>query len=107
MNEPSRGDADRAGRAGNPNAEGEQGLAGDMGVSSERTGPFEPDSVEGTGTPASAQGRTDGAEEPVADTVVEHRQVQEVEDNTATLRPHEDIRAANPHPHRDDEDEHG
>lgn len=45
-------------REGNPNGESEAGLAGDMGVSSERRGPFE--GIEGTGTVGSAQGRTDG-----------------------------------------------
>ena len=45
-------------REGNPSGESEQGLAGDLGISSEREGPFE--GVEGTGTLASAQGRTDG-----------------------------------------------
>ncbi|CAN5511521.1 hypothetical protein BH10ACT10_BH10ACT10_10670 [soil metagenome] len=45
-------------RESHPNAGGPEGLAGDMGVSSERTGGFE--GVEGTGTAASAQGRTDG-----------------------------------------------
>ncbi|CAN5239407.1 hypothetical protein BH18ACT9_BH18ACT9_08690 [soil metagenome] len=51
-------DPDEA-REGNPNAESEHGLAGDLGLSSERQGPFE--GIEGTGTLASAQGRTDGA----------------------------------------------
>ena len=90
--------------AGNPNAESEHGLAGDMGVSSERTGPFE--DVEGTGTSGSAQGRTDGATEThpgqVEPSTEEHHQVQEVEENSAELRSHEEIRAANPHPHRDE-----
>ncbi len=45
-------------REGNPSGESEQGLAGDLGVSSEREGPFE--GIDGTGTVASAQGRTDG-----------------------------------------------
>ena len=49
---------DVSGREGNPNGESDQGLAGDLGISSERTGPFE--GIEGTGTSASAQGRTDG-----------------------------------------------
>ena len=90
--------------AGNPNAESEHGLAGDMGVSSERTGPFE--DVEGTGTSGSAQGRTDGASEThpgqVEPSTEEHHQVQDVEENTAELPPHEHVRAVNPHPHRDE-----
>ncbi|MGI8901845.1 MAG: hypothetical protein ACR2HA_13140 [Nocardioides sp.] len=45
-------------REGNPSGESEQGLAGDLGISSEREGPFE--GIEGTGTLASAQDRTDG-----------------------------------------------
>jgi len=90
--------------AGNPNAESEHGLAGDMGVSSERTGPYE--GSENTGTLASSQGRTHGAEDEhdlVAPDGVEHRQAQQVEENTAELPSHEEIRAANPHPHRDEE----
>lgn len=45
-------------REGNPSAESEAGLAGDLGISSERTGPFA--GVEGTGTVGSARARTDG-----------------------------------------------
>ena len=45
-------------RESHPNAGGPQGLAGDLGLSSERTGGFE--GVEGTGSSASAQGHTDG-----------------------------------------------
>jgi hypothetical protein len=91
-------------KAGNPNAESEHGLEGDLGVSSERTGPFE--GVEGTGTVGSAKGHTDGDVETHPDQVEpsteEHRQVQEVEENTAELPSHEHIREANPHPQRDD-----
>jgi len=93
------------GQEGNPSGESDEGLAGDLGVSSERTGPFE--GVEGTGSSASTQGRTDGASETHPDQVEpsseEHRQVQEVEDNTAELRSHEEIRAANPRPRRDED----
>ena len=49
-------------RESHPNASGPESLAGDMGISSERTGPFE--GIEGTGTLVSSQGRTDG-ESPV------------------------------------------
>ncbi len=45
-------------RESHPNAGGPQGLAGDLGLSSERTGGFE--GVEGTGSSASTQGHTDG-----------------------------------------------
>ena len=92
------------GQMGNPSGESDEGLSGDLGVSSERTGPFE--GVEGTGTSGSAQGRTDGATEThpgqVEPSTEEHHQVQEVEENSAELRSHEEIRAANPHPHRDE-----
>ncbi len=57
-------------RESHPNAGGPQGLAGDMGVSSERTGPFE--GVEGTGTSASAQGRTDGETTTVPEGELDH-----------------------------------
>jgi hypothetical protein len=50
-------------RESHPNAGGPQGLAGDMGLSSERTEGFE--GVEGTGSSASAQGHTDGEAAPV------------------------------------------
>jgi hypothetical protein len=55
--------------AANPNAASSSGLAGDMGISSERTGPAdetgtgglgELDDLEGTGTVGSARGRTHG-----------------------------------------------
>lgn len=45
-------------RESHPNAAGPEGLAGDMGVSSERDGPFE--GIEGTGSLASVQDHTDG-----------------------------------------------
>lgn len=45
-------------REGNPSGESEPGLAGDLGVSSERTD-ADLSGIEGTGTTASAQGRTD------------------------------------------------
>lgn len=45
-------------RESHPNASGPEGLAGDMGLSSERHGPFE--GIEGTGSQASAQHATDG-----------------------------------------------
>jgi hypothetical protein len=45
-------------RESHPNAGGPEGLAGDLGLSSERTGPF--DGIEGTGNQASTEGATDG-----------------------------------------------
>ena len=45
-------------RESHPNASGPEGLAGDMGLSSERRGPFE--GIEGTGSLVSAQEATDG-----------------------------------------------
>ena len=45
-------------RESHPNAAGPDGLAGDMGLSSERAGPFE--GIEGTGSQASAASTTDG-----------------------------------------------
>ena len=97
-------DRESSSRVGNPSAESERGLEGDMGVSSERTGPY--DGVEDTGTVGSAKGRTDGASEThpgeVEPSTEEHRQVQEIEENSAELRSHEHVRAANPHPRRDD-----
>ncbi len=45
-------------RESHPNAAGPDGLSGDMGLSSERSDGYE--GIEGTGSAASAQGRTDG-----------------------------------------------
>jgi hypothetical protein len=45
-------------RESHPNASGPEGLAGEMGISSEREGPFE--GIEGTGSLASAADSTDG-----------------------------------------------
>ena len=58
-------DQESTNRESHPNASGPEGLAGDMGISSEREGPFE--DIEGTGSLASAQQSTDG-EAPMADT---------------------------------------
>jgi hypothetical protein len=49
-------------RESHPNAGGPAGLAGDMGISSEREGPFE--GIEGTGSLASVQHSTDGESPP-------------------------------------------
>jgi hypothetical protein len=97
-------DDETPGRAANPNAESAHGLAGDMGISSERTHPFGSDSIEGTGTVGSARGHTDGEVEThpgqVEPSDEVHRQEQEVEANTASLPSHDHIREANPRPTR-------
>ena len=49
-------------RESHPNAGGPAGLAGDMGISSEREGPFE--GIEGTGSLASVQHSSDGESPP-------------------------------------------
>ena len=61
---PDRDQLDEPTRASNPSSGGPQGLAGDLGISSERTGPegqapvgFD---VAGTGSKGGAVGRTDG-----------------------------------------------
>jgi hypothetical protein len=51
-------DNETVNRESHPNASGPEGLAGDMGISSERQGPFE--DIEGTGSLASTADRTDG-----------------------------------------------
>jgi hypothetical protein len=99
-------DDETPGRAANPNAESAHGLAGDMGISSERTHPFGSDSIEGTGTVGSARGHTDGEVEThpgqVEPSDEVHRQEQDVEENTASLPSHDHIREANPRPTRDE-----
>jgi hypothetical protein len=54
----SEKDDESVSRDSNPNGASPEGLAGDMGISSERDGPFE--GIEGTGSLASAQLSTDG-----------------------------------------------
>ena len=72
-------------RESHPSASGPDGLAGDMGLSSERDGPF--DGIEGTGSQASAQDATDGesptTRAPHAD--VEGSQDSEKPDDTAAV----------------------
>lgn len=51
-------DPEEAVHGSNPSAGGPAGLAGDLGISSERRGPF--DGIEATGSDASAQHATDG-----------------------------------------------
>ena len=62
-------------RESHPNAASSDGLAGDMGLSSERAGPFE--GIEGTGSQASAASTTDG-ETPTTRTG--HAEVEPSED---------------------------
>ena len=62
-------------RESHPNAGGPTGLAGEMGLSSERRGPFE--GIEGTGSQASAQATTDGESPTVR---VEHAEVEAAAD---------------------------
>ena len=62
--DPEPGLLDEPTRASNPNSGGAHGLAGDLGISSERTGPAGPGSpgsdIAGTGSKGGAVGRTDG-----------------------------------------------
>ncbi len=63
---PTGGDEDAretVNRESHANAAGPEGLAGDMGLSSEREGPF--GGIEGTGSLVSAQAATDGEAPPV------------------------------------------
>src|SRR4051794_26946239 len=61
--EPRQGEVEETvNRESHPNAGGPAALAGDMGVSSERQGPFE--GIEGTGSLASVQHNTDGESPP-------------------------------------------
>lgn len=69
-------------RESQPNAAGPQGLSGDMGLSSERSGPFE--GIEGTGTSASAQGHTDG-ETPTGRAEVSEDEVPDKPDQTSPV----------------------
>jgi hypothetical protein len=61
---PDADQLDEPTRASNPSSGGPQGLAGDLGISSERTGPAGQDPVgfeiAGTGSKGGAVGRTDG-----------------------------------------------
>ncbi len=58
------GQLDEPTRGSNPSSAGPDGLAGDLGISSERTGPAGADTrgfdVEGTGTKGGSAARTDG-----------------------------------------------
>lgn len=61
--ETQPGQLDEATRGSNPSSTGPEGLAGDLGISSERTGPSgsEPGAgIEGMGTVGGSRNRTDG-----------------------------------------------
>jgi hypothetical protein len=62
-------------RESQPSAAGPEALTGEMGLSSERSGPFE--GIEGTGSQASSQWTTDGESPTVR---VEHADVEPSED---------------------------
>jgi hypothetical protein len=68
-------------RESHPSAGGPAGLAGDMGLSSERQGPF--DGIEGTGSLASAQMATDGESPAVEapDAPVAHEDLEEPDES--------------------------
>ena len=67
-------------RESHPSSGGPEALEGDMGLSSERTGPF--DGIEGTGTVGSAKGSTDG-EMPTA------RATESLDEQTVPDKPDE------------------
>ena len=69
-------------RESHPNAGGPAGLAGDMGISSEREGPFE--GIEGTGSLASVQHSTDGESPPTP--VPDHLGKADESDPTSSAR---------------------
>lgn len=82
-------------RASTPNASGPEGLGGEMGISSERTGPDGPDprgmgsggaSFTGTGSKGSATSRADGSV-----------------DASPTRNDAPDVSQSEVHPHRDEE----
>jgi hypothetical protein len=86
----------------NPNSAGPERLAGDMGLSSERT---EFDGIEGTGTVGTARGSTDGTQptEPDEAPVRPHPQDPaegaddpEVEENTAEVPSQQNDPSKNP-----------
>ena len=64
---PDPDQLDEPTRASNPSSGGPQGLAGDLGISSERTGPAGQDptgfGIAGTGSKGGAVGRTDGGKD--------------------------------------------
>ena len=92
------------GREGNPSGESEAGLDGDLGISSERTDPA--GGIEGTGTVASAQGRTDGDSPTYPEGAPEEIEPQHRQDQEREVRP--DPVAGQPHdPSRNPGHSHG
>jgi hypothetical protein len=79
--------------ASNPNAASSAGLAGDMGVSSEWTGPADETGTEGTGTVGTAVGRTHGTKPTTGGTA--HSDLSE-EENTAEVPGHDTDLDTNP-----------
>ena len=83
-------DNESVNRESHPNASGPEGLAGDMGISSEREGPFE--DIEGTGSLASAAASTDG-ESPTDRGP--HGDSEDPSDADALDKPDETLRVSN------------
>jgi hypothetical protein len=77
-------DKETVNRESHPNASSPEGLAGDMGISSERQGPFE--DIEGTGSLASAASSTDGESPTDRGLHGDAEESQELEKPDETLR---------------------
>jgi hypothetical protein len=87
-NQPGeKADHETVNRESHPNASSSEGLAGEMGISSEREGPFE--GIEGTGSLSSTAGRTDG-ESPT-----DRGDAGNVEDPEALDKPDETLAVSN------------
>lgn len=101
MTEQSRPSPAEAAQQANPGGNGPQHLAGDMGLSSERT---EFDGIESTGTVGSAKGSTDGTQPTDPDTPArphpqdpaEGADDPEVEENNAEVPSHPNHPSKNP-----------
>jgi hypothetical protein len=91
--EPGPDGLDEPTRASNPSSGGEQGLSGDLGISSERTGLGGQDprgfGVAGTGSKGGAVGRTDGGKDTSPTTFdapdVSQRDVNPMPDGAETM----------------------
>ena len=81
-------------REATPSSGGPQGLSGDLGISSERTGPRGDDprgtGIEGTGTRGSALHRTDGETATRETAVTDDTGTWQGVDRTAADEPHPD-----------------
>jgi hypothetical protein len=81
-------------REANPNGGGPRGLEGDMGISSERTGPLGDDprggGIEGTGTRGGALRSTDGETATRETAVTDDSGTWQGVDRTAAEEPHPD-----------------